>query len=207
VRATEPEVRVRRAEPGDAQAVAELIHASAGTLYDRFVGGRDRSLRILRRAFTTSGTSASAEVTWVAELDGGVVAAMAAFPVRETPRRSRALLMLTLRSSPPWRWPRSLRLYLAGAHAAPPPPGASLYVDALATDPAARRQGVATALLRAAEARARALGLASVALDTALDNTAARSLYAAAGFEEISARSGTGGMPGFVALVRLLEPR
>ncbi|MBA2420194.1 MAG: GNAT family N-acetyltransferase [Thermoleophilaceae bacterium] len=129
---------------------------------------------------------------------------MAAFPVDQTPRRARAFLTLTLRSLPPWRWPPTLRLYYAGARAAPPPPAGSLYVDALATDAGQRRRGAAQALLEAAAERARSLGLRSVSIDTGIDNAAARALYRRAGFEEVAARPGSGDVPGFVALVRQL---
>ncbi len=195
----------RRARPGDAEVAARLVHESAGGLYDRFAGGPERARRILRKAFAQPNSNASVEVIWVAELDGEVAAAMAAFPVEQTPRRARAFLNLTLRSLPPWRWPATLRLYYAGARAAPPPPAASLYVDALATDTGHRRRGAALALLEAGAERARSLGLLSVSIDTGIENTAARALYRRAGFEEMASRPGNGEMPGFVALVRRLD--
>ena len=54
-----------------------------------------------------------------------------------------------------------------------------LYVDA-----GARRQGVARRLLDAAAAFAREDGAAGIALETARDNDAARTLYRAAGWQE-----------------------
>ncbi len=48
-------------------------------------------------------------------------------------------------------------------------------------------------------------GLPAVALDTTLDNEAARALYARAGFDEIAYRPPTHGLPGFVALLRRLS--
>jgi len=54
-----------------------------------------------------------------------------------------------------------------------------LYVDA-----AARRCGVAAALLDAATAFAREDGAAGISLETTLDNTTARALYRAAGWQE-----------------------
>lgn len=50
--------------------------------------------------------------------------------------------------------------------------------------PATRRQGVARALLDAAAAFARADGAASIQLETARDNTAARATYRDAGWHE-----------------------
>ncbi len=195
---------IRRARPGDAEAAARLVHESAGGMYDRFAGGPERAQAVLRMAFGHPGSNASAEVIWVAELDDEVAAAMAAFPVDETPSRARALLSLTLRSLPPWRWPATLRLYYAGARAAPPPPLRSFYVDALATEPGRRRRGAALALLEAAAVRAGSLGLSAVSVDTGIDNAAARALYLRAGFEEVASRPGSGGLPGFVSLVRPL---
>ncbi len=196
---------IRRARPGDVEAAARLVHESAGGMYDRFAGGPERAQGVLRKAFTHPGSNASAEVIWVAELNGGVAAAMAAFPVDETPRRARAFLSMTLRSLPPWHWPGTLRLYYAGARAAPPPPLRSFYVDALATDPEQRRRGAALALLDAAAVRAGSLGLTAVSIDTGIDNAAARALYRRAGFDEVASRPGTGGLPGFVSLVRPLR--
>ena len=53
----------------------------------------------------------------------------------------------------------------------------------LFVSPAARRQGVAAALLRSAAVQARALGAASLSLSTALDNAPAQALYEALGWQ------------------------
>ena len=184
--------------------MAELIYVSANGMYDQLAGGRERSHRVLERAFARKGTSASAEVVTLCEDGGNVAGAMAAFPAEEAAPRSQAFIRLTLRSIPPWTWPRSLRLYVLGARAASQPPGRCLYVDALATDPAARRRGVARALLEEAESRARGAGLGSLALDTVEDNRAARALYVDLGFEEMARSLPRWGMPGVVALVKEL---
>jgi ribosomal protein S18 acetylase RimI-like enzyme len=78
-------------------------------------------------------------------------------------------------------------------------------VDALATAAEARRRGAARALLAHAERRARDEGLAELALDTSLDNHAARALYLGEGFEEVAYRPPGRGLPGFVALVKALR--
>ena len=85
-------------------------------------------------------------------------ASPARWPRSRSPRathRARAFLRLTLARTPPWRWPRTLRVFRLGGRLTPPAPGDALYVDALATDPDFRRRGVATALLEAAERQAR----------------------------------------------------
>ena len=197
-------VQVRPAKPDDADAVVPLLYASADGMYDRFAGGADRAATVIRRAFEDAGTNASAEVISIAEVEGRIAAALSAFPVEETAVRARAFLRLALRTIPPWRWPAALRLYWAGARAAPNPPAGTLYVDALATDPALRRRGAATALLREAEDQARRRGLPAVALDTALDNRGARSLYLGAGYEEVAYKAPARSLPGFVALVKEL---
>ena len=72
----------------------------------------------------------------------------------------------------------------AAAGLSPTPAAGSWYVDALAVAEDARRQGVARALLADAEAIARAEGATGVALDTGLENAAARRLYEASGYEQ-----------------------
>jgi ribosomal protein S18 acetylase RimI-like enzyme len=198
-------LQVRPARPSDADAVVPLLYASADGMYDRFAGGSARAVAVIGRAFESRGTNASAEVVTVAEAEGRVAAAISTFPVEETSPRARAFLALTLRTIPPWRWPGALRLYWAGARAAPSPPSSALYVDALATDPGLRRRGAATALLHEAESEARERGLPAVALDTALGNRGARTLYLGAGYEEIAYKAPGRGLPGFVALVKELS--
>jgi ribosomal protein S18 acetylase RimI-like enzyme len=200
-------VRVRKARQDDVGAAARLLFESAPDMYMRFSGGRERALATLERAFAESGNVASGEVTWLAEVDGSPAAAMAAFPVAEASERSRAYLGLTLRGTPVWRWPGTLRLYWIGGRATPRPREHSLYIDALATDPSFRRRGAARALLDEAERVAGELGLPAVSLDTSMDNEGARALYATAGFDEVAYRAPARGLPGFVALVKLLGPR
>ena len=99
-------VRVQGAEVADSRGRTRpprsrrLLHLSAADMYDRFSGGRERALRMLERAFETPGNLASAECVWVADVNGEIGAAMAAFPVDEAHARSRAFLRLTLQSAP-----------------------------------------------------------------------------------------------------------
>lgn len=200
-------MRVRKAGGEDRSAVARLLFESAADMYERFSGGRERAIATLERAFDTPGNLASREVTWLAEVDGKPAAAMAAFPVSEAPERSRAYMDLTLRGTPFWRWPGVMRLYWVGGRASPKPREHSLYIDALATDPAFRRRGAARALLEEAEREASERGLPAVSLDTTLTNEAARALYAQAGYDEVAYRAPSRGLPGFVALVKSVRPR
>jgi ribosomal protein S18 acetylase RimI-like enzyme len=196
---------VRRAEPADFPAVARLLHRSAAGMYDRFAGGHDRALALLERSLAEPGNASSADVVWVADLDGRVAAAMAAFPVSEAVARSRAFLRLALRVAPLRRWPVALSLYWAGGRASPRPPAEALYVDALATAAAFERRGAGRALLAEADRQARVRGLTAVALDTTIGNDGARALYASAGYQEVAYRAAGRGLPGFVALVKPLR--
>lgn len=195
-------MRVRKARKDDAAVVARLLHESSPQIYDRFAGNPDRAVAIIEEAFAEPGNVASREVVWLAELDGRPAAAMAAFPIAEGPVRARAFVRLALRRVPFWLWPRTLRLYSAGTRAARED---SLYIDALATDPALRRRGAASALLGEADREARERSLRAVTLDTTLDNEMARALYAHAGFDEVAYRAASRSLPGFVALVRPVD--
>ena len=85
-------LRVRRYEPADAAAVVPLLYESSGGMYDRYTGSRKLAERTLARALRREGNTASADVVWVAELDGTVAGAMAALPFDDwTPRAHRFL--------------------------------------------------------------------------------------------------------------------
>ncbi|CAN5510786.1 hypothetical protein BH20ACT19_BH20ACT19_09660 [soil metagenome] len=198
----EPRVRPYRA--GDARAAAALLYESSGGMYERYAGSRALAERALGRALRGEGTAASADVVTVAELEGRTVGAMAAMPFAEWSPRAHAFLRVTLRSIPPWRWPRALWLYRASGRNSPEPPRSSLYVDSLATDAACRRRGVASALLEEAERLATERGLTHVALDAWAHNDAARALYARAGFDEVAHTAPLAGMPGGVSLLKRL---
>jgi len=197
-----PDVRALR--PADHQLAAALLYESAGGIYDRYAGSRRLAERVLGRALESDGTTASAEVVRVAELDGSPAGAMAAMPFDEWTPRAQAFLRVTLRTVPLWRWPGALWLYRASGRVAPEPPPASLYVDSLATRQEVRRRGVARSLLADAERQARDHGLRSVALDTWVDNRAARALYVSAGFEEVAYTPAASGLPGGVSLLKEL---
>lgn len=174
-----PTMRPARAE--DEDEAVHLLLESGGAVYPLFAGSHQAALRILRAAFRRPGNTASREVVTVAELDGRVAGVVAAFPVLEGAPRARSYLRTALTRMPPWRWPRAWRIF--GALRPTPPPQA-LYVDAVATSAAFRRRGVASALLESAEAEARERGSTHLALETEVENQAARSLYRSHGFEE-----------------------
>ena len=98
-------VRVRKARQDDVAAVAPLLYESAPDdlrPLRRRPRARARHARAGVRA--SPATSRAARSYWVAEVDGRLAAAMAAFPLAEGGVRSRAFLRLTLRRLPFWRW-------------------------------------------------------------------------------------------------------
>jgi ribosomal protein S18 acetylase RimI-like enzyme len=174
---------VRRATPED--PAASLLYESARPYYDAYAGGERRARALLATVYRLGAHTASWEACWVAESgDGAVVGVLAGFPTLEAGALARRFVGLTVRRTPPWRWPAMARHVRAAGTLAPHTPPRSWYVDALAVDEAWRRRGMAGALLHAAEAEAARAGLTGVALDTGLANAAARALYAAHGFEE-----------------------
>jgi ribosomal protein S18 acetylase RimI-like enzyme len=193
---------IRPAAPEDADVVARLLYETATGMYDVYAGGARRALRILRAAYVRPGNSASRDIVWVAEVDGAVAGAVAAFPVEEGDGRASRFLRVTLARTPPWKWPATLRIFRTGADLTPMPPPQSLYVDALATDGRFRRRGVASALLDQACRLAGEAGLRVVALDTAATNAAAQALYERCGFSITERRAAKGPIPGIVGYAR-----
>jgi ribosomal protein S18 acetylase RimI-like enzyme len=195
---------VRPAEPRDDAAVARLLYESASGRYDLFAGGRERALKLLEVTVATPGNDTSRDGVRVAEIGGEVAGVLASFPSREGEERRSRWLRLAYRRRAPWHWPAMMRIASAGDAIPYEPPDDSLYIDGLTTDARFRRRGVASALLGAADERARALGLASVALDTAASNAAARALYEGAGFRLDEQLEPKGPIPGIVFYVREL---
>jgi ribosomal protein S18 acetylase RimI-like enzyme len=206
------EVVVRSARPED--AADALLYASAARYYAAYAGGPEPARRLLHSLYRRRGHSASWEVCRVAVAGGEVVGVLAAFPVRDGDALARRFVRLTLTHSPPWRLPALMRHLRATAAVAPEPPAGMLYVDALATDPAHRRRGVARALLAEADRMAAAAHLEGVALDTGIENRPARSLYEHTGFTLISLRPAPDertaralGGPGFVGYAKRVRRR
>jgi ribosomal protein S18 acetylase RimI-like enzyme len=195
-------VIVRPAEPEDEDAVVDLLYESATGMYDLYAGSRDRALRVLRAAYRAPGNSASRETVTVTEIAGRPAAAIAAFPAAEIERRARSFLRKTLSRTAPWTWPSALRVFRLGGRISPAPPIDSFYIDALATAGPFRHRGAARALLEAAEARARSEGARSLALETALRNVPAQSLYESFGFVVFEERGPSEGLPGFIGYVK-----
>ena len=176
------EVTVRPAALDD--AADDLLYLSSQRYYDAYAGGEQAARRILRRAHRKPGHPASVSLCRVAVAGGRVVGVIVGFPAGDAETLARRFLTLTAPRVPPWRWPRLLRHLNAASDMSPTPAAGSWYVDALAVAEDARRRGVARALLADAEAIARGQGATGVSLDTGLENTPARRLYEAGGYEQ-----------------------
>jgi ribosomal protein S18 acetylase RimI-like enzyme len=200
---------VRAATPAD--PADPLLYASAKPYYDAYAGGEARARALLAAVYARPGHAASFDVCAVAEVDGALAGVLAVFPVSDGDRLARRFVALTAPRVPVWRWPALLRHLRAAEQVSPHPPPRTLYVDALAVDPAFRRRGVARRLLARAEHRAAEAGLEGVSLDTGLQNAPARALYEAAGYHERELRRAPSehvaravGGPGFVGYVKAL---
>jgi ribosomal protein S18 acetylase RimI-like enzyme len=198
-------VEVRPARAGEAAALAPLLYAVNPRLHDRFAGGREQALRLIEEAFDDPGHSGSMEVVRVAELDGRVAGVMGCYPDWEGAARGRADVKLGLRACPLLRRPLLLAFVVRMQRAIPQSEHESLYIDALATAPECRRQGVARALLTAAEDEARRQGLIRVSLETEVDNYPARRLYESCGFSRGAEGRRVRGVPRFMSYVRDLR--
>jgi ribosomal protein S18 acetylase RimI-like enzyme len=195
---------IRPARDEDAAAAAPLIYLTSPGGFILFGGSERRGLKLIEAAFSTTGTDCARDVVTLAELDGRVVGAMAAFPATEGDERRRQFTRLAMRRRPPWRWPRIARVARNGARRSPTPPANALYIDALATAEGYRRRGVAEALLGEAERRAREGGFGSLALDTTVANSPARALYERFGFEVSQEVPASPPIPALVGYVKKL---
>ncbi len=121
--------------------------------------------------------------------------------VRATPLHAAAMAEIHAAAFPPGeRWgadAMALQLGQPGAFGLVDPAGALLLarvaadeaeILTLAVAPPARRQGRAMALLKAAVAYARAVGVRALFLEVGTGNAAAQALYARAGFIEVGRR-------------------
>lgn len=174
-------IRLRQPRPDD--DIAELLVSTSPGVHESLFGSLEHATALVCGLITREGHSSSPEVTLVAEMDGLAVGVLAGFPIAEAERRERRLLSLILRAMMPWRWPRFLAGLLAIDRLAPTPVTGCWYVDSLAVAPGFRRAGVGRVLIQAAVREARRTGCTAVALDTDIENRAARDFYEATGFQ------------------------
>ena len=174
-------IAVRTARPDD--PVAELLFLSAAPYYAAFMGSAARARRLSAGLYPRPRHTASWEVCRVAvDEDGGaMLGVLAAFPSDEGDELARRFVRLTLARTPPWRLPALVR-HLRDRRDRPRPATRRPLRRRARHAPDHRRRGVAAALLAEADHLAARGGLAGVALDTGIENRAARALYEHTGF-------------------------
>jgi ribosomal protein S18 acetylase RimI-like enzyme len=167
----------RRAAPGDAPALAELVDfASQGMalyLWEQRKGSGETAWDVGRQRAEREDGSFSYRNAVVAEIDGQCAAGLIGYPqaaepqpidYAETPAMFVPLLELEALAPDTW------------------------YVNVLATYPEHRGQGLGTGLLRIADELARETGKSGLSLIVADDNQGAQRLYLREGFREAGAR-------------------
>ena len=171
-------VTVRPARPGD--PAAPLLYASAASSYDAFAGSSRRARSLLAFLYPHGGHSASHEVCRVAE-DGGIAGVLAALPAEDAGPYARRFVSLAARRLPPHACPRSSAT-CARRRRSPPRRPRARGTSTLSRSPRPSAAAGSRALLEAAAEDARRSGTSVLALDTGLENDAARAFYERAGF-------------------------
>jgi ribosomal protein S18 acetylase RimI-like enzyme len=168
------ETIIRAARREDSAEIARLFLVSSDGLAAYIWGQMDPSGRPLieigAERYAREGVVFSYQNCLVAAQDGAVVGMLHAFPMEAPPPNAAP------EPDPVLRPYGELEDY------------GSLYISGIALDPACRGQGLGTRLLAAAEARARALGLARLSLICFERNEQAMRLYARLGYTEATRR-------------------
>ena len=190
-------VSVRDAGVDDASLVAWDLETATDRMFSLMLGARWE--QILTRVVRTPGHAWSLEHARVADAGGKPLGVILSGP-SDLPPPDDAFGL-------PWGWTR-LRLTAVGLACQPflsfmERHGAGeWYITAISVKPEARGQGVGTALISDAVARARAAGITSVTLDVDAKNTGARRLYEREGFV-VQATSPTAWLMGGVRVQRM----
>ena len=190
-------VSVRDAGVDDASLVAWDLETATDRMFSLMLGARWE--QILTRVVRTSGHAWSLKHARVADAGGKPLGVILSGP-SDLPPHDDAFGL-------PWGWTR-LRLTAVGLACQPflsfmERHGAGeWYITAISVKPEARGQGVGTALISDAVARARAAGMTSVTLDVDAKNTGARRLYEREGFV-VQATSPTAWLMGGVRVQRM----
>ncbi|MFO1407836.1 MAG: GNAT family N-acetyltransferase [Steroidobacteraceae bacterium] len=187
----EPDFRPARADDADDAAPLVLSSGPAAFAYVFDVTGRGAAVDFLRRAFMDGGGEFGWRNHVVAELDGRVVAAGAAWSGRSTLRFTRAALGQILAHygvvAGTGVAVRGLRV-----ESVVRPPGNDVwYVAHLGVPAALRGRGLGAALVRHLLELGRSQGYARTELDVAYTNPAAERLYARLGYEVVAERPST----------------
>ncbi|MEA4908999.1 MAG: GNAT family N-acetyltransferase [Anaerolineaceae bacterium] len=181
------DITIRPAVPQDAALAAELVCLSMGRSSRRLLGLGDpqRAQQGVAGLFRLAHNRFSYTCADLALVDGAPAGLLISFDAR---RLRRLELHMALDVCRVYGLLGALRLAwgaLPFSSAQECVPG-EYYVAHLAVLPEFRRQGVASALLRRAEERARAAGLRRCSLIVDLDNQAAQRLYARVGYRVVA---------------------
>lgn len=197
------EATIRRIDPDDATAVAELVLRALGDKYRPALGRRATAgiVALVRRDIAHIPDTCR----WVAEIDGrvaGSVTLVLAHDVATDVPRALADAV---------GWPGAVRATIVLAILGHGRLGDDeAYIDELAVDDWARRRGVAQALLDTCATAARSAGRRRLTLWVTINNDGARRLYERAGFREVRRRRWIAGRllfraPGAIFMERRLE--
>ncbi|HEX6142046.1 MAG TPA: GNAT family N-acetyltransferase [Geminicoccaceae bacterium] len=161
----------RRATPGDAAALAELINfAGEGLplfLWERMIEGGESAWEVGRRRARREEGSFSYRNAVVAEVAGRVVGCLIGYPLPERPEP------IDRERMPPMFVPLQELENLAPD---------TWYVNVLAIDPQHRNRGLGSDLLRLAEQLAAAAGSTGLSIIVSDGNAGARRLYERCGY-------------------------
>jgi ribosomal protein S18 acetylase RimI-like enzyme len=151
------------------------------------LGDRSTALRGLEACYRADRTEFAHRFGLVAELDGSTAGIAIAFPGRLYQGLKLGTGVTLARAAGPRHATEVVRRERALARLLPKPSAGFLYVSVVAVAQEHRRRGVAAALMERVVAGAERLGL-GLAVDTAMDNDAARSLYEAFGLRIVASR-------------------
>ena len=155
---TTDDITIRPARPGDAERAAVLLYSAylhQQVDYPLHEEGENRFLEHLEHNFRQEGNRVSYQFIQVAVHGSEVVGLVLSFGGREEEQLNAAIGWQLERESHEDEW----------------------YVDALAVFTAWGHRGIGTRLMHAAEQRARQHGYAKIALNVAVENEQALSLY------------------------------
>ena len=156
---------------------ARLLYESARPYYDAYAGWSRARGRCSTRLWARRGHTASWEFCTVARPTSALVGVLAGFPAADGDRSRAASSRSRPAAIPPWRWPGDLAPPArARRGVAPQPPARAATSTRSPSTPVAPARASPRALLDEPSAAA-APPACGVALDTGLDNAAARALY------------------------------
>ena len=170
-------IRIRDASKGDCGALAELIDIAgeglAAYVWAQLAGPGEDPREVGRQRAARETGSFSYRNSVVAEADGRIAGALVGYPIAVEPAP------IDTATTPAMFVPlQELENLAAG----------TWYVNAIATFPETRGQGVGSKLMRYAEQRAAELGLRGLSLIVSDANQGARALYERLGYSEVARR-------------------